>query len=167
MNRSATAVYHRINKPQWSHAVILGRYPAWTNLMKFVAGVFAIFGLAFHVRVYKIVAEPVVSNMIESANGTESSISQLLLILITPWIPILFYSACFVYCFARRRNWITVGIGLAIIIVSVPYFISLFQLSDTSRIICLFAGGSAIYNHMTIFPPKKSDGLLCRDGAET
>ena len=23
MNRSATAVYHRINKPQWSHAVIL------------------------------------------------------------------------------------------------------------------------------------------------
>ena len=131
--------------------------------MKIVAGIFAIFGLAFHVRVYKVVAEPVVANMIESAQAGETSIWQLILILVTPWIPMLFYMVCFAYCFVRFRNRSTMGIGIAVLMLSIPYFISLFQLSDTTRIVCLFAGGAAIYNHMMISPHKSSDALLGQD----
>lgn len=128
--------------------------------MKIAAGIFAIFGLAFHVRVYKIVAEPVVASLIETAQAGETSIWQLILILVTPWIPMLFYLACFAYCFVRFRNRLTMAIGIAVLAISIPYFISLFQLSDTTRIICLFSGGAAMYNHMMILPHKKSDGLL-------
>ena len=32
MNRSAAAVHHRINKPQWSHAVILDVIHLWSNM---------------------------------------------------------------------------------------------------------------------------------------
>lgn len=124
--------------------------------MKVVAGFSSLFGLAFHIRVYKIVAEPVVANMIESVNISQITIWRFMFILFTPWIPMMFYLACFIYCFVRVRTRLTVGIGVAILTISVPYFMALFHLSDTPKIACLVAGGSAIYNHLMIFPPRNN-----------
>ena len=133
--------------------------------MRYLSGILALVGLAFHVRVYKIVSEPVVAKMIETLDRDTATVLDLFLIFATRWVPILFYTACFGFCFVRIRNRVSIGIGLAILAISVPYFAALFQLTDTSRIICLLAGGTAIYNHLTIAQSAPDEPFL--DGSLT
>ena len=117
--------------------------------MKILAGFFAILGLALHLRLYRIFADPVLAQHHESLQQDGASIVGLILFLAIPWIPLIFYLTCLGYCFVKTRNRITMAIGGAMILISSPYFLALYELVPSAARMCLYAGGLAIYNHLS------------------
>jgi len=117
--------------------------------MKFLAGLFAIFGLALHLRLYKVFSDPVLSQHLDSIHENGSTIFSLILLLAIPLVPLSYYVACFAYCFINFRNKLTMLAGVIVLAVSTPYFLALHNIAPSTAKMCLYAGGFSIANHLS------------------